>query len=169
MLDCCSIWSSSRRPYTHPDRTSPPSCSSNFHFSYLQYMELVALGYLGKSLPFRHGGVAARGGTRRLLWAGALGIVPISGLWLVDQSFWYLAFVQLLAGMLWAGYQLAMAMVLLEAIPRQQRIVLLTLYNLGNSTAMVLGGLFGAALLAFFGASSPAYLMLFGLCPTRGC
>ena len=87
------------------------------------------------------GKYAARHGTSRLLWLGALGIVPTSALWLVSQSFWYLAALQVASGMFWAAYELAMALLFLEAIPRNQRTSLLTLFNLGNSTAMVAGGL----------------------------
>jgi MFS family permease len=140
-----------------------PFMLKKLHLSYIDFMTLVALGYLGKVLALSAWGrFAARYGMRRLLWAGAIGIIPISAMWLVSQSFWYLVCVQLLAGILWAGYELAMAMVLLEAIPRQHRVVLLTLYNVGNAAAMVVGGLFGAALLGYLGRSTSIYLMLFG-------
>jgi len=141
-----------------------PYMLSELQFTYFHYMLLVALGYLGKVLTLpAWGRLAARFGTHRLLFVGALGIIPVSGLWLFGTSFWYLVAVQLIAGALWAPYELAMAILFLEAVPRQQRTSLLTLYNFGNSAAMVTGGLLGASVLAALGATPASYLVLFGL------
>jgi MFS family permease len=127
-------------------------------------MVLVAFGFVGKLLTLPGWGrVAERLGPVRLLWFGGVGIVPVSALWLVSQSFWYLAFVQVLGGALWAAYELAMVLLFFEAIPRRQRTSLLTMYNLANSAAMVVGGLLGAAYLGWFGGGRMAFLALFGL------
>jgi MFS family permease len=141
-----------------------PFMLKELHLTYLHYMALIALGFFGKLLMLpAWGRLAARAGAGRLLWIGGLGIVPVSAFWLVSQSFWYLAVVQVVSGGLWAAYELAMALLFVEAIPKRQRTSLLTIYNLGNSTAMVVGGLLGAALLASRGGGFTTYLILFGL------
>ncbi len=69
---------------------------------WVDYMGLLSLGFIGKmlSLPWA-GRLANRAGADRLLWVGAIGIVPISGLWMISQEFWFLACVQILSGLCW--------------------------------------------------------------------
>jgi MFS family permease len=113
--------------------------------------------------------------------------VPIAGLWLVADLFtpWqttlqlqigsltlpchvsaemaYLGLIQLISGIVWAAYELAMLLMFFEAIPRQDRACVLTFYNFGNAAAQVFGGLIGAALLQFGNETHGAYLALFGI------
>jgi MFS family permease len=70
--------------------------------------------------------------------------------------------VQLISGLAWAAYELAMLLMFFEAIPRQDRASVLTFYNFGNAAALVVGGLIGAAILQLGSESHTAYLVLFG-------
>ena len=130
--------------------------------SWLDYMLLLSIGYLGKmiSLPWA-ARMANTAGVGRLLWIGGLGIIPISSFWAVNQSFWFLAAVQLISGLVWGCYELAMLLQFFRQIPRDRRVHILTLYNLGNSSAMVLGTLIGAAILKTYGGGREAYLVVF--------
>jgi MFS family permease len=137
--------------------------------SYVSFMFLVGLGYLGKviALPF-WGKVAHTAGPRRLLWIGGTSIVPIAALWLGADLFTstsaemvYLAGIQLLSGIVWAAYELAMLLMFFEAIPRQDRTCVITYYNFGNSAAQVIGGLLGAAILQLGQESHAAYMAVF--------
>jgi MFS family permease len=156
--------------------------------SYLSYMVLVGIGYLGKviALPL-WGQVAHRAGARRLLWIGGTSIVPIAGLWLggdcftgwqtsrvleagvvaipvnVSAEFVYLGLVQLISGIVWAAYELAMVLIFFEAIPQQDRASVMTYYNFGNAAAQVSGGLIGAAILQMGHETHGAYLAVFGI------
>lgn len=129
---------------------------------WVDYMGLLSLGFIGKmlSLPWA-GRLANRAGADRLLWVGAIGIVPISGLWMISQEFWFLACVQILSGLCWGCYELAMLLQFFRQIPSERRVSILTLYNLGNSAAMVLGTFIGAGILHGFGRSYEAYLAVF--------
>jgi MFS family permease len=155
---------------------------------YMNYLVLVAICFLAKvvALPL-WGRVAHVAGARRLLWIGGIGIVPIAGLWLFADLLegykftltlplgyttlhWnltgelvYLAFVQAASGIAWAAYELAMALMFFEAIPRSQRTSMLSIYNFGNASALVAGSLIGAAVLQLLSESHFAYLVLFGL------
>jgi hypothetical protein len=71
--------------------------------------------------------------------------------------------VQLISGITWAAYELAMLLMFFEAIPRQDRTGMLTFYNWGNSAAMVVGSFFGAAVLTAMNESHLGFLTLFGL------
>lgn len=132
--------------------------------SYGAYMVLIATCFLGKMLALPAlGHFAHRWGAQRLLWLGAIGIAPISGLWLVSNEYPYLMCVQFLGGLAWAAYELAIVLLAFDTIRRDERTSLLTTYNVGNALAMVLGSLCGGALLRYFGEQRETYLLLFGL------
>lgn len=139
-----------------------PFMLKSLGLSWGHYMGLLSLGFVGKmlSLPWA-GRLANRAGADRLLWVGSLGIVPISALWMINQSVWFLAFVQILSGLVWGCYELAMLLQFFRQIPSQQRVGILTLYNLGNSAAMVAGMLIGALILRSLGSTQEAYLTVF--------
>jgi len=158
------------------------------HISYFDYMLMIGLGFAGKVLatPF-WGRVAQQAGAKRLLWIGGIAIIPISSLWVISDwfsvwqwtvpvtlpgstghwvvtgEFLYLCVVQLISGITWAAYELAMLLMFFEAIPRQDRTGMLTFYNWGNSVAMVLGSFLGAGVLTYLNESHGAFLTLFGL------
>jgi MFS family permease len=156
--------------------------------SYFSYMVLIGISYLGKviALPL-WGRVAHYAGARRLLWIGGTSIVPVAALWLAADLFapWqttlhltfgslaldchlsaemaYLGCIQLISGIVWAAYELAMLLMFFEAIPRQDRACVLTFYNFGNAAAQVLGGLIGAAILQLGHETHAAYMAIFGI------
>ena len=130
--------------------------------SWVEYMGLLSLGFIGKmlSLPWA-ARFANRFGSDRLLWIGSVGIVPISAMWYFSQSIWALAGIQILSGLMWGCYELAMLLQFFRQIPSERRVAVLTLYNLGNSAAMVAGTLIGAFILNALGRGMDAYLTLF--------
>lgn len=132
--------------------------------SYVSYVTLIAISFAAKALALPAiGSLARRYGTRRLLWIGGVGIVPISGLWLVSHSFAFLCVVQLLAGVTWAAYELAMFLLFFEAIKPEERTGMLTNFNFANSFATAAGSLLGATLLWQWGKQPETYLLLFAL------
>jgi predicted MFS family arabinose efflux permease len=80
---------------------------------------------------------------------------------MVSQSIWFLALVQILSGLCWGCYELAMLLQFFRQIPSDRRVGILTLYNLGNSAAMVAGMLIGALILNSLGGTREAYLAVF--------
>jgi MFS family permease len=130
--------------------------------NYARFSVLVICAYVGKILALGLAGqLARRWGGFRLLLFGAIGIVPMAGLWSVSQNFAWLMSVQLCSGMMWACYELAIVMVFVELVPRARRMQLLSRYNVANSLAMVGGTTVGAALFAWLGQGYAAYLALF--------
>jgi MFS family permease len=132
--------------------------------NYAHYVVLVAVAFASKAaaLPLL-GNFAHRHGAHRLLCAAGMGIVPMSALWIVSSNYAWLICVQLLAGVTWGAYELAMFLLFFEAIPRQERTSVLTTFNLGNSLATVVGSLLGASLLYWGDRSQSTYFILFGL------
>lgn len=132
--------------------------------SYLHFVALLATSFVAKILALPAcGRLAAHFGARRLLWLGGIGIMPVSGLWLYANSFWALAAVQFLAGAVWAAYELAMFLLFFETVRREERTSILTLFNLANSVALVIGAIIGGVVLKLLGQSRETYLFLFAL------
>lgn len=132
--------------------------------SYASYVTLIGVSFAAKafSLPAL-GRFASRFGARKLLWLGGLGIVPISGLWVISHDFTFLLFVQVLSGVTWAAYELAMLLLFFESIRPEERTSVLTTFNFANSVATAAGSLLGGALLAYGGKTEQTYLLLFAL------
>jgi MFS family permease len=145
-------------PYFTPYMLGP------MQLSYATYVSLIGISFAAKafSLP-AFGRFAHRFGTRKLLWLGGLGIVPISGLWVISNSFPFLVLVQVLAGVTWAAYELAMLLLFFETIRPEERTSILTTFNFANSLATAAGSLLGGGLLVWLGKSQQAYLLLFAL------
>ncbi len=139
-----------------------PYMLRQMHMSYGTYVTLIGVSFAAKavSLPAL-GHFARRFGTRRLLWLGGLGIVPISGLWLVSNDLRFLIVVQAAGGVAWAAYELAMLLSFFETIHPAERTSVLTTFNFAHAAATAGGSLLGGGLLAWYGKSPEAYLLLF--------
>jgi MFS family permease len=85
----------------------------------------------------------------------------VSALWFLSNNVWWLAVIQIVSGLVWGCYELAVLLQFFRQIPGERRVAVLTLYNLGNSTAMVLGTVIGGVLLNVLGRGTDAYLTLF--------
>ena len=131
-------------------------------FDYTDYAILIGVSFVAKfvCLPW-WGRLAHRTGAQRLLWIGAIGIIPLAGGWVVSSNYWWLLSLQLLAGAAWGAYELALVLLFFETIPEAERTSLLTLYNLANSIALAAGSLIGAGLLKWVGISVEGYLAVF--------
>lgn len=141
-----------------------PYMLKHLEFSYSTYALLIGSCFLAKmiALPF-WGIVVHRAGAQRLLWIGGLGIIPISGLWMVSNSLPFLFALQIVGGVAWAAYELAMLLLFFESLRRDERTALMTMYQAANAVSMVVGSLCGGLVINFFGQTSASYLMVFGL------
>lgn len=134
------------------------------HLSYSGYVILIAAAYLAKVLTLRlWGGLAQRLGAMRLLWIGAVGIVPTAGLWIFSGNYIWLLFIQAFSGVAWGAYELGFFLMFFESIPEEERTGVLTFYNLANSTTWVVGSALGGCVLYLLGTGPIAYLTLFGI------
>ena len=139
-----------------------PFILRNLGFSYLHYMALISICFLGKSLAMSMWGrVAQRVGARTLLVIGGALIVPVSSLWVISVDFWWLAIVQFISGTVWASFELAFALMFIEALPRNERTSVMTYYFFLNSLGYVIGAMLGALTLYSFPGDT-GYYILFG-------
>ncbi len=141
-----------------------PFMLGQLKMSYLDYVGLLATSFVAKILMLPAcGRFAAQFGARRLLWVGGIGIMPVAGMWLYAHTFLQLVALQFVAGAVWAAYELAMFLLFFETCRREERTSIMTMFNLANAVALVIGALIGGGVLKVLGQSREAYLVLFGL------
>ncbi|MBM4076559.1 MAG: MFS transporter, partial [Planctomycetes bacterium] len=139
-----------------------PFMLKELHFAYTDYAILIGSSFVSKfvCLPI-WGRLAHRTGAHRLLWIGAIGVIPLSGGWVISVNYWWLLALQLLAGSVWGAYELALVLLFFETIPESERTSLLTIYNVGNSAALAAGSFLGAGILMAIGVSPTGYMTVF--------
>lgn len=141
-----------------------PYMLRELHLSYGMYMVAVSVCLAAKAVALPYWGrFAHQHGARKLLWIGALSILPLSSLWVLSANFAWIVLIQFASGLTWAAFELAIVLMFFEAIPRRERMSLVTLYNLSNSSAMVCGTFAGALVLRYFSESLTGYLVIFAL------
>lgn len=139
-----------------------PYMLENLQFEYTTFAGLLCCGYIGRVLAMPLiGRFAQRYGAGNLLWVGGLGILPLSAIWVISPSPYYLVFVQLLSGVLWGCYEMATMLLLLESIPANERTSVLTTQNCLNAIMIVAGAACGAVLFSVMGQDKAAYHTLF--------
>jgi MFS family permease len=139
-----------------------PFMLEQLRFSYAQYLLLIATSYSARVLVLPALGVLVRRiGARRVMWFSGLGILPLSAMWLVSDSLLYLFFVQLIAGAVWAAYELTTFLLLFETIAEEERTSVLTTFNLAHAVATVCGSAVGGFMLTRLGTDHAAYLTIF--------
>ncbi len=131
---------------------------------YFTYAWLIGAVPLAKAVALgAMGVVASRFGARRLLLIGGLGIVPVSVLWCVSTSLWWLGTLQVFSGLAWAAWELATFLLILEHLRPQERTSLMATYYVGNSACTAAGSALGGWLLDRLGAGPTAYAWVFCL------
>jgi MFS family permease len=141
-----------------------PFMLGQLRISYLDYVGLLATSFVAKIVMLPAcGRFATQFGVRRLLWIGGIGIMPVSGMWLYANTYVQLVALQFVAGAVWAAYELAMFLLFFETCRREERTSILTMFNLANAVALVIGALIGGGVLKLLGQSRETYLVLFGL------
>lgn len=131
-------------------------------FDYLVFAGLMCCSFLGRvvAMPII-GRFAKKHGASALLWIGGLGVIPMSAIWVISPSPWFLIFVQFASGVMWASYEMATMLMLLETIPANERTSVLTTQNALNAAMMVVGATCGALLFRAMGEGVSAYHALF--------
>ncbi|TWT93691.1 MFS transporter [Neorhodopirellula pilleata] len=141
-----------------------PFMLTHLQFTYGEFVWLTSIAFVSKVLSIAFWGrTAEKFGADRLLWMGGIGLIPLSSFWIFSSDLVYLTFVQIIAGIAWAAYELGFFLSFFDLLPRARRTKLLTIYNFANTAAICLGAVLGAAIFNRLGADEVAYDWLFGL------
>jgi hypothetical protein len=139
-----------------------PFMLQRLELSYAGFVTLTAAAFVSRILFMPVIGVLARQhGARRLLALSGIAVVPLSAMWVVSSSFPYLLLLQIVAGVAWGTYELAVLLLFFETLDGRDRLALLALFNVANAGAMVAGSLVGGLMLSVLGAHPLAYAAVF--------
>ncbi|MGZ3775031.1 MAG: MFS transporter [Pseudobdellovibrionaceae bacterium] len=129
---------------------------------YGSYMTAIGLLFVGKMVALMLI-ERFRGHTSgfSLLLFGAGAIVPLPSLWILSKSVYYIFGLQLVNGLAWAFVEVGLALIFFNDLKQEEKIPILTVYNLLNSLAIIIGTCIGARLLIFFGESISSYYAIF--------
>jgi MFS family permease len=107
------------------------------------------------------GGIIQKFGARRVLLIGtagtALGVLMLA----VSTNLAWITFVQVYSGVMWAAWELASFLVLLESIKHSERTSMMALYNFTTYFSIAAGSFIGAYILKSMDTSGGAYVIIF--------
>jgi MFS family permease len=130
--------------------------------NYAEYLLLIATSYSARIMVLPFIAAMVRGlGARKVLWFSGIGVLPLSALWYLGDSVAWLFVVQLIAGAVWAAYELTTFLLLFETIREEERTSVLTTYNLAHAVCTVGGASIGGWILSAFGTDLGAYMSAF--------
>lgn len=116
-------------------------------FSYLQFTIITAVATFGGFLVFRHrGSISDRFGNKRVLVFTGFLIPFIPLFWLFSSNFYYLLFVEIFSGIVWAGFNLTTANYVFDFVGSKYRMIYSAYYNVMTTIAVFLGALGGSCL-----------------------
>jgi len=130
--------------------------------TYLEFTTLTGAVIVGKMLAAPTvGRLAHKHGPRRILWIGAIGVIPMAPLWLMADSYAALLVVQFCLGPLLSCFDIGAMLTQYESIEEHERASLLATFTAVNAAGGFLGSLVGGALLHWVTDPGGAYLAVF--------
>ena len=122
----------------------------DLHFSYLQFMAASATSVLIQFLTMHYWGrFSDRFGNKRILAFTGFSLPFLPMLWLFSMDFRYIVSIQIIGGMVWAGFSLSMSNFIFDTVAPQQRAKAVAIYNTMNAFAVLLGASLGGWLGSF--------------------
>ncbi len=123
----------------------------DLNFSYVEFMSISAASVAMQFLTLNGWGrVGDVFGNRLILVVTGFAIPLIPMMWLFSNNLWYLLGVQMLSGLMWAGFSLSAGNYLYDLIPPRRRVTFLSFHNvftnLGTFIGALIGGYLGAIL-----------------------
>lgn len=141
-----------------------PFMMRQLNFGYESFVSVLAAAFVARALSMSMWGrIARRYGSQGLLWVGSIGLAPLSSLWIVSDNWYWLVFIQVLAGMLWSAYELAFFLMFLDYIPQHRRADMMSIYYFFNSLATCGGAIAGGWWLSSHLTTLTAYHGVFGI------
>ncbi|MBS1972692.1 MAG: MFS transporter [Bdellovibrionales bacterium] len=139
-----------------------PYMLAQMKMNYGQYMGAIAALMVGKiiSLSIMQSLKGNFDGFKVMI-AGLLLVSPLPALWAVSESYYYVVALQIMSGMGWACFENGLSLVFFKDLRQDEKVPVITIYNLLNSLAIIIGTFFGARVLSAFGAEKTVYWSLF--------
>lgn len=139
-----------------------PYMLAQIKMDYGTYMTAIGILFIGKILALTLID-RFRGNTSgfNLLVFGAGAIVPLPAMWAVSSDPYFIFFLQFISGLAWAFVEVGLSLIFFKDLKQEEKVPMLTVYNLLNSLAIILGTYIGGKFLWFFGEKLSSYYMVF--------
>ena len=116
----------------------------DLQFSYLQFTMISAVATMSQFLTFRYwGDISDRFGNKKILNVCSWGISIVPTCWLLSTNIFYLGCIQVFAGVVWAGFNLASANFIYDACSPPKRARCVAYRGIINSIFILSGSLAG--------------------------
>ena len=141
-----------------------PYMLKELHFSYLQYMVLVAASMTSRFIFMpAWGSYIDRYGTRKILTLSASFLPLAVLLWMFSTNFYWIIIVHIIAGFVWSGFELSSFNFILDSTSSEKRARCVAYYNALNGIFILLGSLLGSQLIKInLFSATPVYTAFFG-------
>lgn len=141
-----------------------PYMLAQLKMDYGHYMAAIAAMMVGKiiSLSLLERAKENFDGFKVMI-AGLLLVSPSPALWALGENFYYLIALQVLSGMSWACFELGLSLVFFQDLRQEEKVPVLTIYNLLNSVAIIGGTFLGARFLSLLGEQKTSYWILYAV------
>lgn len=141
-----------------------PYMLAQIKMDYSQFMIATGLLFVGKALTtmFLEKYKSSVSGMSIFVF-GAATISPLPLLWSLSNSVEFIYALQLISGLLWAFVEVGLALIFFKDLKQEEKVPVLTVYNLLNSVAIILGTYAGGKLLWYFGEKLSSYHILFAV------
>lgn len=139
-----------------------PYMLAQIKMDYGTYMTAIGILFIGKILALTLID-RFRGNTSgfNLLIFGAGAIVPLPAMWAVSSDPYFIFFLQFISGLAWAFVEVGLSLIFFKDLKQEEKVPVLTVYNLLNSLAIILGTYVGGKFLWLFGEKISSYYMVF--------
>jgi MFS family permease len=114
-------------------------------FSYIEFTLVIAVAAVTQFLTMRYWGeLSDRFGNKKILNVCGWGVAIVPMLWLFSSHIGYLVMVQTYGGLVWAGFSLASANFIFDAVTPPKRALCVAYQGLVNGICVLIGSLAGA-------------------------
>lgn len=119
----------------------------DLHFSYYEYTLVVSAAVLAQFVVMRSwGAIGDQFGNRKIMLVCGILVSTNPMLWLISSKLWFVVFIQLYSGVFWAGFNLAAANFVFDAVTPPKRARCIAYQAIINGLLVLLGSLVGGFL-----------------------
>lgn len=120
---------------------------NDIKMSYFEYTFVVAIATVSQYMTMQYwGSIADQFGNRKILTVCGLGVSTLPLFWLISSNTIVIALIQIFAGFMWAGFNLAAANFMFDAVTPPKRARCVAYQSIVNSVFVLAGSLLGSFL-----------------------
>lgn len=135
---------------------------NDLRFSYREYMVVVAAVVLVQFAVMRSwGALSDQFGNRQIMRVCGILVSTNPLLWLVSSNFWWVVLIQLYSGLFWAGFNLAAANFVFDAVTAPKRARCFAYQSIVNGILVFIGSAIGGYVASNVTAAANAPLAVF--------